>query len=78
MIIWHSITSTEYNEADINKKTDDKIYYLTDTQQIYRGTKNFTESVTLYTELPENPATKRLYINQNTLEGKAMRGLLIL
>lgn len=74
MITWHSITSTEYNEADINKKTDDKIYYLTDTQQIYRGTKNFTESVTLYTELPENPATKRLYINQNTLEGKVWDG----
>ena len=74
MISWYSVTSAEYKSADVSKITDDKIFYITDTQQIYRGTKNYTENVSLYTELPENPATKRLYINENTLEGKVWDG----
>lgn len=74
MITWHYITSAAFKAADEAVKTDDKLFFLSDTKQIYRGTQNFTESVILYTDLPETPATGKLYIDSATLEGKIYNG----
>lgn len=75
MITWHYITSTEYLAASDAVKTNDKLFFLSDTGEIYRGTQNFTESVILYSTAP--PAVKavgKLYINTNTLAGQIWNG----
>lgn len=74
MISWYSVTSAEYKAASASEKTDDKIFYLTDTQQIYRGTKNYTENVVMYTTIPTSPATGKLYINSSTKECRIYDG----
>ncbi len=74
MISWYSVTSAEYKAASASEKTDDKIFYLTDTQQIYRGTKNYTENVVMYTTIPTSPATGKLYINSDTKECRIYDG----
>lgn len=74
MITWHYITSAAFKAADDAVKTSDKLFFLSDTKQIYRGTENFTESVILYTELPATPAVGKLYIDSSTLEGKMYNG----
>lgn len=74
MITWHYITSAAFKAADDAVKTSDKLFFLSDTKQIYRGTENFTESVILYTELPTTPAVGKLYIDSTTLEGKMYNG----
>ena len=74
MLTWHYVTSAEYKAADASVKTADKLYFLSDTKQIYRGTELFTEACSLYSVLPATPAVGRLYIDQNTLEGKIYNG----
>lgn len=74
MLTWHYVTSAEYAAADVSVKTADKLYFLSDTKQIYRGTELFTEACSLYSVLPATPAVGRLYIDQNTLEGKIYNG----
>ena len=74
MITWHYITSAAFKAADEAVKTSDKMFFLSDTKQIYRGTENFTESVILYTDLPATPAVGKLYIDSATLEGKMYNG----
>lgn len=74
MITWHYITSAAFKTAEDAVKTDDKLFFLSDTKQIYRGKENFTESVILYTELPATPAVGKLYIDSTTLEGKMYNG----
>lgn len=75
MLEWHAITSEEYYTADDSLKTLDKIYFLTDTGEICRGTKNYTNSVIFYETLPtENIVRNRLYVNKTTLEGKVYNG----
>lgn len=75
MLTWHYITSEVYNAAGPEQKTSDKLFYLSDTRQIYRGTDLFTEACRLYdTTEPATPAVGVLYIEQNTLEGKIYNG----
>lgn len=75
MLTWHYVTSAEYKAAGPEAKTADKLFFLSDTKQIYRGTDLFTESVTLFTgKEPETPAVNRLYVNSATLEGKIYNG----
>lgn len=69
MITWHAITSKEFNEAPISLKTEDKIFFLIDTNEIYRGNQLYTKFVEFYeNEIPENPVVNRMYIEKNTLE----------
>lgn len=42
MIEFHAITSDEYNNADDSLKTPNKIYFLTDTEEICRGTEKYS------------------------------------
>lgn len=75
MLTWHYITSEVYKAAGPEQKTADKLFYLSDTRQIYRGTDLFTEACRLYdTTEPTAPAVGVLYIEQNTLEGKIYNG----
>lgn len=74
MISWHFITSAEFNAASADQKTADKLFFLSDTGEIYRGTQPFTESVILHSEEPTAKAVGKLYINANTLEGRIWNG----
>lgn len=74
MITWHYITRATFDAADVSEKTSDKLFFLSDTGEIYRGTQAFTESVIMYNEEPSVKAVGKLYINSNTLEGKIWNG----
>ena len=74
MLTWHYITRAAYDSASLEDKSSDKLFFLSDTREIYRGTESFTESVVLYTEEPDVKAVGKLYINSTTLEGKIWNG----
>lgn len=74
MLSWHYITSEAYLAANTADKTSDKLFFLSDTGEIYRGTQAFTESVVIYTEEPTVKAVGKIYINSTTLEGKVWNG----
>ena len=71
MMNWHIVTSAEYA---VGVKVDDDLYFLSDTHEIYRGNESYTQSITMYSELPASGALNRLYINSTTLEGKIWNG----
>ena len=74
MLTWHYVTSTAYKAANASEKTSDKLYFLSDTHEIYRGTELFTQACEVYSTLPTAPAVGRLYIDSTTLEGKIYNG----
>lgn len=74
MLTWHYVSSAEYNAAEAATKTADKLYFLSDTKQIYRGTDLFTEACTVVESWPTTPAVGRLYVLSSTLEGKIYNG----
>lgn len=74
MLSWHYVTRAAYDAASAAEKTSDKLFFLSDTKEIYRGTEAFTESVILYTSVPTTPAVGKLYINSTTLEGRVWNG----
>lgn len=74
MLTWHYVTRAAYDAAEDSIKTSDKLYFLSDTKEIYRGTENFTQSVILYTTEPTVKAIGKLYVNINTLEGRIWNG----
>lgn len=74
MLTWHYVTRAAYDAAEASVKTADKLYFLSDTKEIYRGTENFTESVIVYTSEPAVKAVGKLYIDATTLEGKIWNG----
>lgn len=74
MISWHNITKAEYDAADDTERTDDKIYFLKDTNEIYKGSKLFTNSVEFVTAYPSNPSISRIYVDKSTYEGKVYNG----
>lgn len=74
MLTWHYVTRAAYDAADASVKTSDKLYFLSDTKEIYRGTENFTESVIVYSTEPTVKAVGKLYVDATTLEGKIWNG----
>ena len=75
MLSWHYVTSEQYNAAEAEDKTSDKLFFLSDTKEIYRGTERFTQACELYTTTPPTtPAVGRLYIESTTLEGRIYNG----
>ena len=74
MITWHYITRATFDAASVEEKTSDKLFFLSDTKEIYRGTQSFTESVIMHAEEPTVKAVGKLYINSNTLEGRIWNG----
>ena len=74
MITWHYITSDVYHAASDAQKTNDKLFFLSDTGEIYRGKQLFTESVILHSTEPTVKAIGKLYVNSTTLEGRIWNG----
>ena len=77
MLTWYAITAATYYAAEAESLSNDALYYLIDTHEIYRGSTPFTEAVILYTqenELPEQPARRKIYFNTTTGEGRIYNG----
>lgn len=74
MLTWNYITRSIYDTINSSIKTSDKLYFLSDTKEIYRGKDPFTESIILYKSIPTSPAVGILYINDISLEGRAWNG----
>lgn len=75
MVEWHAISAATYYAADAASLSDEKLYFLTDTGEIYKGANPFTEACVLYTgTLPTTPARRKIYINTATGEGKIYTG----
>lgn len=74
MITWHYISNDIYEEIPTEEKTLERMFFLYDTNQIYRGTENFTNKVIIYNELPKTGIIGRMYLNKTTLEGNVYNG----
>lgn len=75
MITWYSVTSEEFNAAPASSKSENKLFFLTDTLELYKGDKLYSKSVDFYENtIPTNPAINRLYIEKNTHEGRIWTG----
>lgn len=75
MITWYSVTSEEFNAAPASLKSKNKLFFLTDTLELYKGDKLYSKSVDFYENtIPTNPAINRLYIEKNTHEGRVWTG----
>ena len=72
MIKWVMGTSAQY-EA-ILQKDPNSLYFLQDTQEIYKGETSFTQSVVMIDQLPQKGAQGKVYIDNTTLEGKVWTG----
>lgn len=69
---WESIGSTAF--ADLVDKDENKLYFIYDTKELYKGDVCYSESVILVTELPEVGAKNKLYVNPETKEGSVFDG----
>ena len=74
MLTWHYVTHAAYAAADAATKTSDKLYFLSDTREIYRGTELFSHACEIVSAWPSTPAVGRVYIDATTLEGRIYNG----
>lgn len=75
MLNWYAINSTDYYAAEPSSLSDENLYFLLDTHEIYRGSVPFTDAVITYTgDKPTSPARKKIYINTATLQGEIYDG----
>lgn len=64
------ITNSALFHSKDGEHAENKLYFLADTEEIYRGDVPFTTGIIFYSrELPELPAKRKLYINEETLNG---------
>lgn len=83
MLSWHFVTAAEY-AAGQGSRSADKLYFLSDTHEIYKGDVPFTEAVIFVDDTTggfdttlagiTNPARNRIYMSQTTMEGRAYTG----
>ena len=83
MISWHFVTAAEYYAA-VGTYDENKLYFLSDTHEIYRGSVPFTEAVifvdTASSDMDtvlgaiDNPARRKIYMSETTLEGRVYDG----
>lgn len=74
MVAQFIITSSELYAA-MPVHSANKLYFLADTEEIYRGNQLFTSSIIFYTEkLPDTGAIRKIYINSETFEGYSWDG----
>ena len=76
MLTWYYVTRAQFDAAvTAGTVTDERLCFLSDTKEIYRGTKMFNESVEVYSTLPTTGiAMGKIYIDSTTLEGKIWNG----
>ena len=82
MLSWHFVTAAEYYGA--GSKDAEKLYFLSDTHEIYKGDIPFTEAVIMVDDatggfeaalaLITNPARRKIYLSQTTMEGRIYDG----
>lgn len=72
MIQWILTTSTYYNSLE--KKEPNALYFLEDTQEIYRGTTEYTSSVIFVDDVPALAAKGKVYVNNKTNECTVWNG----
>lgn len=82
MLSWHFVTAAEYYSA--GSKDAEKLYFLSDTHEIYKGDIPFTEAVIMVNDstggfdtalgLITNPARRKIYMSQTTMEGRIYNG----
>lgn len=72
MIKWILTDSTKF--ATILEKDTNSLYFLQDTQEIYKGAVSFTQPTVMVPEFPEKGALGKLYVKESTLEGKVWTG----
>lgn len=72
MIKWIITTAEKY--AGLLVKDTNALYFLQDTQEIYKGETSFTQPTVMVAEFPAKGALGKVYINQTTLEGKVWAG----
>lgn len=72
MIKWIITTAEKY--AGLLVKDSNALYFLSDTQEIYKGETSFTQPTTMVVDFPAKGALGRVYIKQTTLEGKVWTG----
>lgn len=84
MLSWHIVTASTYYAA--GTYDDNKLYFLSDTGEIYKGALPFSEAIafvddtasgaTFDTELGKitNPARRKLYVSKATLAAKTYDG----
>lgn len=72
MIKWIITTAEKY--AGLLVKDTNALYFLQDTQEIYKGETSFTQPTIMVADFPAKGALGRVYINQTTLEGKVWTG----
>ena len=83
MLSWHFVTAAEYYGAAPSYDAN-KLYFLSDTHEIYKGNVPFTEAVTFVDDSTDgfdttlagitNPARNRIYMSQTTMEGRVYTG----
>ena len=62
------ITRSDYFK-EMDYHAPNKLYFLADTEEIYRGDAPFTTGIIFYDDLPDEGAERKLYIDNNTFEG---------
>lgn len=72
MIKWVVTTAAAYEK--LGSKENNALYFLSDTGEIYKGSKSFTEAVVLVSEFPAKGALGKIYVHNTTLEGKIWAG----
>ena len=83
MLSWHFVTAAEYYGA-APSYDNDKLYFLSDTHEIYKGNVPFTEAVIMVDDATggfdtalqgiTNPARRKIYLSQTTMEGRIYDG----
>ena len=83
MLSWHFVTAAEYYGA-APTYDNDKLYFLSDTHEIYKGNVPFTEAVIMVDDSTggfntalqgiTNPARRKIYMSQTTMEGRIYDG----
>ena len=83
MLSWHFVTAAEYYGA-APTYDNDKLYFLSDTHEIYKGNVPFTEAVIMVDDATggfdtalqgiTNPARRKIYLSQTTMEGRIYDG----
>lgn len=61
------LTKSAYDK--LATKSDQALYFISDTNEIYRGTVNYTSAIVVVNTLPNNPLTSKIYLktSDNTL-----------
>lgn len=73
-IVQWAFSDTKAKYTALATKDVDTLYFIKETQEIFKGEDLFTEPVRIVSELPATPAKGVVYIKSDTLEGSVWNG----